>query len=89
MRLFNPKWKVGGVERDGAVWWLDAVVAGRRVRKSLGLRDRHAAQIRAAEIVRALELRASGLPVELHDGHAAVARIDVGAGAARASGAVR
>ena len=63
MRLFKPTWKVDGAQREGRVWWMDAVVCGRRVRKSLGLRDRHAAQIRATEIVRAMELRASGLPV--------------------------
>jgi integrase len=60
--LFKPKWRApDGSEREGKVWWWDAVVAGKRYRESTGVRDRHAAEVMAAEAVRRLELRAAGL----------------------------
>ena len=64
MTLFQPTWKLpDGTHRRGKVWWWEGAVAGKRHRFSLGVRDRHAAQARAAEIVRRLELEAAGLPV--------------------------
>ena len=64
MTLFQPTWKLpDGTHRRGKVWWWEGAVAGKRHRFSLGVRDRHAAQARAAEIVRRLELAAAGLPV--------------------------
>jgi integrase len=64
MTLFQPTWKLpDGAHRRGKVWWWEGAVAGKRYRFSLGVRDRHAAQARAAEVVRRLELEAAGLPV--------------------------
>ena len=65
MTLYKPKRKDrNGVLRPCAVWWTDVVVDGDRYRKSLGVRDRHAAQVREAQYIRRLELQAAGLPVE-------------------------
>lgn len=65
LTLFKPKRKDRhGVFRPCRIWWMDVQIAGQRVRRSLGVRDRHAAQVREAEIIRRLELEAAGLPVE-------------------------
>jgi len=64
VNLYRPTWKgPDGTRRRGKVWWMEAKVAGRRHRKSLGVRDKHAAQAMATEIVRRLELQAAGMPV--------------------------
>jgi integrase len=62
--LFQPKWKRNGREVKGRVWWMDVQVGGKRYRKSLGLRDKHAAQVKEAEIVRRLEFQAAGIDVK-------------------------
>ena len=63
--LYQPTWKTpDGTQRRGRVWWVEATVAGKRYRRSLGVRDKHAAQARAAEIVRSLELQAAGIHVD-------------------------
>lgn len=64
MSLYKPRRRDGkGVLRPCAVWWTDVVVVGTRYRRSLGVRDKHAAQIREADMIRRLELAAAGLPV--------------------------
>ena len=58
MTLYKPRRKDRrGVLRPCAIWWADFVVAGTRYRRSLGVKDRHAAQVREAEIIRKLEPR--------------------------------
>ncbi len=65
MSLYKPKRRDRhGVLRPCGVWWTDVVVAGTRYRRSLGVRDKHAAQVLEAELIRKLELEAAGLPVE-------------------------
>ncbi len=62
--IYRPRWRApDGSEREGRAWWLDVTVAGRRHRRSLGVRGSHAAQALATGIVRRLELQAAGLPV--------------------------
>jgi integrase len=63
MTLFQPTWKKDGATVRGRVWWLEVRVGGKRHRQSLGIRDKRAAQIKAAEILRKLELRDAGLAV--------------------------
>ena len=46
MTLYKPKRR--GRDRklhDCRIWWTDVVVARTRYRRSLGVRDRHAAQV--------------------------------------------
>jgi hypothetical protein len=63
MILYRPTWRANGERRTGRIWWMEATVAGHRHRRSLGVRDKHAAQALAAEIVRRLELQAAGIGV--------------------------
>ena len=63
MTLFQPTWKKDGQTVKGRVWWMEVRVGGKRHRRSLGVRDKRAAQIKAAEILRKLELRDAGLAV--------------------------
>ncbi len=47
--------------KRGRVWWVERWIAGKRKRKSLGVRDRKAAEIKAADLLRNDELRAAGV----------------------------
>jgi integrase len=63
MALYRPTWK--GPDGDvvhGRVWWLQTNVGGVRRRQSLGVRDKNAAELKAAEILRRLEMKEAGLP---------------------------
>lgn len=62
MGLFRPTYRdKQGKLRSQRVWWLELHEAGRRRRVSLGVRDKRAAEMKAAEILRAAERRAAGL----------------------------
>lgn len=53
-----------GVVKRWAVWWLETRVGGVPRRQSLKVKDRRVAQMRVAEIMRRLELKAAGVPVQ-------------------------
>ena len=74
MSVFRPKWKRGGVESTGRLYWMDTRVAGKRHRRSLGVSDKRIAIQKEAEIVRRLEMAGAGL-----DSHDETAAMDVGA----------
>ena len=63
MRLYKPTYrdKRTGETRKQRTWWLEAWQGGRQHRLSLGTRDKTAAQLKAAEVVRRLELEAAGV----------------------------
>lgn len=64
MPLYQPTWKrPDGKVVHGRFWWLETRVGGLRRRVSLGIADRGAAEIKAAEIVKRLEMREAGVPV--------------------------
>lgn len=64
MAIFKPKWPApDGSIVEGRVWWMDSRVGGVRCRRSLGTRDKNAAQIKAGEIVKRLEMKEAGVPV--------------------------
>lgn len=64
MGLFRPKWKKpDGSVQMGRVWWLEFTDAkGKRRRKSLGVRDKRAAEMVAADMVRRVEMVKAGIP---------------------------
>ncbi len=66
MTLYRPTWKKDGKTVHGRVWWMEVRVGHKRHRQSLGIKDKRAAQIKAADILRKLELRDAGLAI--HDG---------------------
>ena len=74
MRLYQPTWTRRDpttgekVLRRSRRWWVQFFLEGKRRMVSLGVRDRRAAEVKAAEILRAAELRSVGVadPFEEH-----------------------
>ncbi len=57
MRIFRPKYRdKEGNQKEQAVYWLQYSIQGRRTRCSLRTRDRRAAELKAADIIRRAEL---------------------------------
>ena len=65
MTVFKPRWRRNGKAQEGSIWWMDATVNGVRVRKTLGVKDKRVAQMKEAQVIRALELKRAGL--DTHD----------------------
>lgn len=71
MHLYRRKWKgPDGEPRTGKTWWLVAHVGGQRLHVSTRSRDRRAAELVAAQIVRRAELRRAGVADAYEDEHA-------------------
>lgn len=73
MALYRPTWKdpKTGETRTASVWWFSHVKDGRKIRHNLGVKDRRAAEMKLAPLLKALErgdaaqqeTRATGLDV--------------------------
>lgn len=65
MRLYQPTYTKDvldkRVTKKSSVWWVDYTVNGRSYRRSTGARDKAAASVKAAALVREAELRAAGI----------------------------
>ncbi len=62
MRLLKKYYKAkDGTRRPGRVWTVRYYIGGRLVERSLGTRDRRAAELIAADMVRRAELRRAGI----------------------------
>lgn len=63
MTLYQPTYRgKDGTWKKSKVWWTEYRLNGVRKRKSLGVRDKSAAAIRQAEILRRVELSKAGVP---------------------------
>lgn len=62
MRLIKKQYKAAdGTRKKGRVWAVRFYVGGRQVERSLGTRDRRAAELLAADMVRRAELQRAGI----------------------------
>lgn len=62
MKVYRRKYKDRyGTEKKGKTWWLLAYVGGERIHQSLRTKDRRAAELMAADIVRREELKRAGI----------------------------
>lgn len=62
MRIYKPSYQgERGGRKESAVYWLDFYDRGRRRRVNLKTRDRKAADLKAAEIIKAVELGKAGV----------------------------
>ncbi len=61
MSLYKPTYTRDGKTYEVKVWWLEYRLNGRKIRRSLETKDRRAAEIRQAEILRRVELSKAGV----------------------------
>ena len=68
MRIYRPaRYFEKGVPSPSGVWWVDYRINGVRKRQSLKTKERRAAELKAAEIVRRAELQAAGITDPFED----------------------